>query len=633
MSLLPLLLAVQLAGSPATADAPSPSGSGDAHVPEATPAAHTAPGSLRAVVPDGPRGPGTSAAVPWQQEVHYTLEATLDEDAQRLEGAGAMVYHNRSPDALAEMYFHLYLNAFRPGSRWATVEEREQLDFQSLEDPDYAYERLASMSVDGVELTPEYPHAPDSTVVRFRLPEAIPAGGSATFTFEWTARPSTLCRRQCRQGRQWDFAQWYPRVAVYDPQGWQALPLHPQGEFYGEYGTYDVTLELAHDQVVGATGAVLEGDPGWEPEATSPLQEVRLQSDWYADPLEPVSPGFFAAPPADGRRRVRFYGEDIHHFAWSANPDYRYEAGRHGDVAVHVLFRPGDVDWDLGAVVSRSIRALEWLESVFGPYPYPQITNLHRIEGGGTEFPMLVMDGSPGQGLIVHEFAHQYAHGIFGNNEWKDAWLDEGMASFLTNWFMEEVGGVDPWPGTVRRVGEIEARGLPVPIATPSHEMPGYGVYGLLAYTRPSAVLRMLREMIGTDAMREGLGLYYERHAFQHVVEADLQAALEDASGQELGWFFDQWIHTTATLDYAVTDVAVERSGDGWTTTATVTRSGEAWMPVTVQVGSERVTLEGRERSQVLEVTTPERPERVVADPDVVLIDTDRANNEAPVEG
>lgn len=574
------------------------------------------------------------ASAYWQQEAHYTIEASLNEEDQRLEGAGTLVYTNHSPDALDEVFFHLYLNAFRPNSRWAQVEEREQLDFQALADPDHAYERLQSMRLGDRELTAEYPFAPDSTVVRFALPEALAPGDTATFAFAWQARPSTLCRRQCREGRSWDFAQWYPRVATYDHEGWQGHPLHPQGEFYGEYGVYDVTLELAADQVVGATGAVREGDPGWTLEPTSPLDEIRYQTHWYVRPRLPVSPGRFANPPAEGRKRVRFYGEDVHHFAWSTSPDYRYETGRHGDVAVHVLFRPDDDDWANGVVVERSVQALEWLESVFGPYPYPQITNLHRIEGGGTEFPMLVMDGSPGLGLIVHEFAHQYAMGIFGSNEWKDAWLDEGMASFLTSWFMEEqVEGSNPWPATVTRVGQLEAEGLPVPVATPSHEMPGFSVYNLLAYTKPSIVLRMLRELVGPDTMRRGLALYYERKAFQHVVEDDLRRAIEDASGQDLGWFFEQWLHTTATLDYAVSDVAVEQTDEGWRTTATVTRAGEAWMPVTVQVGDERVLLEGRERSQQLEVLTEARPDEVVVDPDVVLLDTDRSNNRAPVEG
>jgi len=595
-----------------------------AAVPVPPPAPHMAPEAV---------APAPIRAVPWQQEVHYTLEATLDEEAQELRGGGTLVYHNRSPDALDELYLHLYLNAFRPNSRWATVEERSDFDFQSLEEPDHAYERLQSLRMGGEELTAEYPHAPDSTVVRFGLPEAIPAGGEATFTFQWSARPSTLCRRQCREGRQWDFAQWYPRVAVYDPEGWQALPLHPQGEFYGEFGTYDVTVEVADDQVVGATGAVLEGDPGWVPEETSPTDVVRLQSDWYEAPLAPVSPGFFQGDPDEGRRRVRFYGERIHHFAWSTSPDFRYETGLHRDIPIHVLFRPGDMDWDLGAVVARSARALEWLEGVFGPYPYPQLTNLHRIEGGGTEFPMLVMDGGPGQGLILHEFAHQYAHGILGNNEWKDAWLDEGMASFLGSWFAEDVHGVEPWGGMMTGLGRVEAQGIPVPVSTPSHEMPDYGTYGLLAYSKPSAILFMLREHLGAETMRRGLQLYYERHAFQHVVEDDLRQALEEASGEDLEWFFQQWFHTTATLDYAVESASAERSGAGWSTSVTVTRTGEAWMPLTVEAGGERVVLEERARTQTVEITTEERPEAVVLDPDVVLLDTDRGNNRRALGG
>ncbi|UCG84996.1 MAG: M1 family metallopeptidase [Gemmatimonadota bacterium] len=565
----------------------------------------------------------------WQQQVHYTIEAYLDEEAEHLIGAGTMVYGNNSGDALDEIFFHLYLNAFRPNSRWAQVEQRRQLDFQSLEDPDYGYERIGSLRMNGVELTPEYPFAPDSTIVRFALPEVIPPGGSATFAFEWEARPSTICRRQCRRGRSYDFAQWYPRVSVYDHEGWQGHPLYPQGEFYGEYGVFDVTLDLREDQVVGATGAVIEGDPGWRPSATSPDDSVRYRSDWYQDQLAPNPPGFLTGEPATGRKRVRFYGEDIHHFAWSTSPDYRYETGRHGDVAVHVLYRPGDVDWDLGAVVHRSIRALEWLESVFGPYPYPQITNVHRLEGGGTEFPMMAMDGGPGQGLIVHEFAHQYVMGILGNNEWKDAYLDEGMASFLDSWFLEEVGEYNPWLATVERAGQMEAWGIPIPVATVSEDMPNYNVYGYLASTKPSIVFRMLREYVGADVMRHGLGLYYERKAFQHVVEDDLRQAIENASGKDLAWFFEQWFHTTATLDYSVSDVRQVQSADGWTTTAVVTRDGDAWMPVTVQVGSERMVLDGGEPTQIVEVTTRYRPTEVIVDPDAVLLDTDRSNNRA----
>ncbi len=569
----------------------------------------------------------------WQQEVHYTIEAALDEEAGQLEGAGTMVYRNRSPDAIDEVFFHLHLNAFRPNSIWATVEQREHLDFQSLGEEEHGFERLASMTMNGVALDPQYPFAPDSTVVRFALPEAIASGGEATFAFEWTARPATLCRRQCRQGRSWDFAHWYPRIAPYDHAGWQGHPLYPQGEFYGEYGVYDVTLDLAEDQVVGATGAVLEGDPGWRPSPWSPLPEVPWQRDWYT-PREPVSPGRFTGEAAAGRKRVRFYSEDTHHFAWSTSPDYRYEATWAGDVAIHVLYRPEDLDWDAGAAAGRTIRAIQWLEGVFGPYPYPQLTNLHRLDGGGTEFPMVIMDGSPSQGLITHETAHQWAMGIFGSNEWKDAWLDEGMASFLTTWFTEEVTGVSGWPATVANVARIEAQGgTGVPIGTVSEEMPGFGAYGFLAYQKPSVVLYMLRELVGTETMREGLRIYAERKSFEHVVEADLRSAIEAAHGEDLGWFFEQWIHTTATLDWAVTAASTRQEGDGWATTMTLERRGEAWMPVTVRAGGVEVLVDDRSPIVTVDLRSSERPSEVVLDPETVLLDVDRSNNRAEVAG
>lgn len=565
----------------------------------------------------------------WQQHVHYTIEATLDEEAERLRGAATLVYQNRSPDVLGALYFHLHLNAFRPGSLWSRTERRPQYDFGSLPDPDHGFERLLSVRIGSGNLTPTYPHAPDSTVVRIDLPEPLPPGRDVEVHLAWEARPSTLCRRQCRQGRSYDFAHWYPRIAPYDAGGWQAHPLYPQGELYGEFGTYDVTLDLASDQVLGATGVPIEGDPGWKPGPGSP-SDPHYRRSFYANPVSPRPPGFLTGEPAAGRKRVRFYAEDVHHFAWSTSPGYLYEGGRVGEVAVHALFRPGDVDWDLGAAVRRTERALTWLQDIFGPYPWPQLTNVHRLEGGGTEFPMVIMDGSPGQSLIIHETAHQYAHGILANNEWREAWLDEGMASFLTDWFMEEHGVADVWSATVVRAGELEARGVGHPVATVSEELPDFATYGYLAYTKPSIVLRMLREHLGHETFRRILRAYHERHRLQHVTGEDFQRIVEDVTGEDHGWFFDQWIRSTATLDYRVGQVRVTAGADDrWNVQVEVLRDGEAWMPVDLQVGSRRVRLDGREARQLVELVTDVRPAQVILDPDLVLLDTDRTNDRA----
>lgn len=569
----------------------------------------------------------------FQQTVDYTLEARLDEDRDVLIGAGVMQYQNKSLHTLDSLYFHLYLNAFRPNSLWAETEQREEYDFQGLDPSDAGFHHMQSMSIGGQMVEPTYPHAPDSTVVAYPLPRALPPGDSLTARFTWEARPSTLCRRQCRRGRSYDFAHWYPRIAVFDATGWATRPLYPQGEMYGEFATYQVTLDLAEDQVVGATGVPIAGDPGWHPGPGSPERTPVYRRDVYGNVRPQADPGLLDTPVAPGRKRIIFRAEDVHHFAWSTSPDYRYEGGRLGDIGIHVLYRPGDLDWDLGAAVRRTERALAWLQDMFGPYKWPQLTNVHRLEDGGTEFPMMVMDGGPQQGLIIHEGSHQYVHGIFANNEWREGWLDEGMASFLSRWFEADMGAEDPYSGLMIGIGRFIAQnGLVAPISTPSRDFPDFRTYGVMTYSVPEAVLYSLRRLIGDDAFRRGLKDYYDRKALEHVTEADLRASMEWAAGQDLGWFFDEWFHTTGTLDYAVGDVDQQRTAEGWRTRVQVLREGENWMPVTVRIGEEVRRLEGRGEVQSVEVTSAERPESVVLDPDVVLIDTDRTNNTVAID-
>jgi hypothetical protein len=238
----------------------------------------------------------------WQQDVRYTIRAALDEPSGVLAAAGRIVYWNNSPDTLRAFYVHLYLNAFRPGSRWAESERREGVRrFGELPDPYSAFERLGRVSIDGTSAAPGYPFAPDSTVAGFDLPRPLAPGDSLVVDLEWQSRPSVIPRRQARAGRRFDFAQWYPKVVVYDRLGWQARPLYMAGEFYGEFATYDVSLDLAADQVVGATGVPVEGDPGWSGARATSSTPVTLQSEWYADR---AASGVLAqwGPAASGRR-------------------------------------------------------------------------------------------------------------------------------------------------------------------------------------------------------------------------------------------------------------------------------------------------------------------------------------------
>jgi hypothetical protein len=565
----------------------------------------------------------------FQQGVAYRIEARLDEDTDVLAGRARLHYRNNSGARIDTLWFHLHLNAFRPNSAWATRDlQFGQRRFQDLGPDDHAFERLESVRVGRQTITPVFPGAPDSTVVGIPLPAPLAAGDSTVVDIDWNARLSTLPRRQGRQGRHFDFAQWYPRIAVYDRGGWQVQPLMPQGEFYGEFGSFDVTLDVPDDQVLGATGVPVEGDPGWQ-RVNAGAAVPDLQRDAYAaSPAQPL--GLLDGTPATGRRRVRWRAENVHHFAWTTDPQYSYEGGAYEDVAIHVLYRPGDEDWDEGAALQRTAASLAFLDSVFGDYPWPQLTNVHRLEPGGTEFPMMIMDGSASDGLIFHETAHQYVHGIFGNNEWKQGWLDEGFASFLGSWYAESRGGnpAQVWSGAYQAVRELERAGATQPIALASAEFRDFQTYNAMTYTKPSIVYRMLRWLVGEEDFLAAMRHYYEHNRLRHVREEDLKASLEAASGEELDWFFQQWIHTTATLDYRLGEVASTQQANGsWQTTVEVLREGEAWMPVDVRIGEETRRLESRDARQVVTVTSRTKPAEVNIDPADVLLDLDPAND------
>ncbi|HEX7242480.1 MAG TPA: M1 family metallopeptidase, partial [Longimicrobiaceae bacterium] len=472
------------------------------------------------------------------------------------------------------------------------------------------------------------------------LPAPLRPGATVVLDMDWTARLSTTPRRQGRRGRHYDWAHWYPRVAVFDRGGWQHHPLLPQGEFFGEFGAYDVTLDLAADQVVGSTGVPVEGDPGWRLEGRLP--EEFLRRDAYpAKAAEPL--GLLAGAPAPGRKRVRWRAEDVHHFAWSASPGYQYdgvlrasldEAGEATPLpSIHVLYERGDTGWGGTVAARRAHGALTWLQGMLGPYLWPQLTVVHRIERGGTEFPMLVMNATPSEGLMVHEVAHQWLHGMLANNEWREGWLDEGLVSFLTYWYWEEKGQTRVWDAPMQQTAELDRAGESEPVATPGAEFRHPGTYGAATGAKAAVVFRMLRDLLGEETFRRVLRTYYERYRLRHVSGEDFRAVAEEVSGRDLGWFFHQWLRTTATLDYRVARASTSRQRDGrWRTLVEVERAGEAWMPVTLRVGEAVRTLDSHEPRQTVELLTRERPSEAVLDPARVLLDVDRGNDRAPVE-
>jgi len=621
--------------------------------------------------------PGPSSPY-WQQDVRYEIQASLNEADGVLSGTQRMFYRNNSPDTLRTISFHLHLNAFRPGSRWADADSAERRRrFNDLEDPDFAFNHVRHVRIDGKPVGPIWPLAPDSTIVRFELPEPLAPGGSVTVDLQWEARPSTFPRRQGRRGRAFDFAQWYPKVVVYDRFGWEEQALYPGGEFYGEFATYLVDLDVPADQVVGATGVPICGDPGWEKANQVPDRPIQYRRDYYAgapkysargtdcvadeadraDEAGGVGQGA-VRPLADGRKRIVWYAENVHHFAMSLNPEYRYEGSAWGNVAIHVLFQPGDeASWGRGIATGRTAKALEWLDGFFGEFAWPQLTNVHRIEGGGTEFPMMIHDGSASQGLIVHELGHNYVMGILANNEWKEGWLDEGFTSFQTTLFFESLQpGSDGFSGTEGFITGLDLDGRSEPTSLVSQDYRDFNTYNTTIYARGELFFHQLRYIVGDDNLRRIMRTYYDRWKLKHVSEAAFREVAEEVSGMDLSTWFGQALHSVVLTDYAVGRVRIReadgwsggqadgrsggqadgRSGGqavsgGWESRVEVLRKGEGTIPVEVWVIAESdtavVRTDGLAHATWVTVATRSKPKEVLLDPRLRTRDWNMLNN------
>ncbi len=568
----------------------------------------------------------------WQQQVAYRITASLDEASGVLTGRERIAYVNHSRATLLGFYLEQSMNAFRPRSRWGAADPAERRDrFERLGDPDYGFERITAATLMGEALPADYPYAPDSTIAHWTLPRPLAPGDSMVVEIEWQARPSTVPWPEGRQGRRFDFEQWYPKVVVFDRYGWEDHPLYPAGAFYGEFATYDVTLDLPRDQVIGATGVPVEGDPGWEHARADTSSSIDYQRDYYFPRPTPVCPELRLAT---GRKCVHFHAERVHHFAFSLNPQYVYEEGRYGDAVVRVLYPPSDrAAWGNGAAVRSTVIALAWLDSLYGTYQWPQLTTVDRIKANGaTEFAMMVVSGGATAGPILDGVGRQYSMGQLANNEWREAWLDKGLTGFQTSWFFETRGVRDDYAVVEANVLARDLDAWSEPISMVSEHFRDRDSYTDAVYNRASLFFYQLRFVVGDEVMRRILRTYFARWKLKHVDEDAFRAVAEEVSGQDLKWLFAQWLHSTPLIDYRLRRVERRRLPDGrWHTAVTIERRGDGWMPVEIGDGDTIYARATGERARErIEFLTTRKPARLMLDPRVRAHDYDMLNNREP---
>jgi hypothetical protein len=549
--------------------------------------------------------------------VKYKIDARLDVQAKTVKGHEIITWKNHSSDFVPDLQFHMYLNAFKNNLSTFMREdgaESHRAPFRNKPDS-WGYEQIHMLKVDGADLTgkmeyiqPDDGNVNDQTVMRVMLPKPIPPQGTVTIEIDWTSKMPHVFVRTGFHDNFFLVAQWFPKPGVYEAAGerhrakggWNTHQFHSSTEFYADYGNWDVNLTVPADFEIAATGAMKSQKPN-----------------------------------ADGTTTYNFQQEDVHEFAWTTQPKSQVmkvvrtfkadqmvspdelltwakktgvtpEEVRLQDVNVTLFIQREHRDQ-----IDRHFRAafagIKWFGLMFGKYPYDVLTVVDPPYGGegagGMEYPTFITAGTeywPGkhasdpEGVTVHEFGHQFWYGMVGNNEFEEAWLDEGINSYSTTKALayeykpfqeyENISGV-PIPGrawTHMRVPSYPWAGVDSigmgqywewipqdPFRSQyrmsmlwenarTDEMERYawldldsGSYGVQAYTKPELMLHTLEALLG-DAWPRAIRTYQQRWRFRHPDAIDFMDTVKEVSGRDMKWFFDQTIYGTGRLDYSV---------------------------------------------------------------------------------
>jgi peptidase M1-like protein len=556
---------------------------------------------------DGSPGPGY-----WQQRADYTIKATLDTAAKRLSATEQIRYTNHSPDTLRFVWMQVDQNLFRPGSVGSLLFAAESrfggagfaggFDIASLtqsapptQTPGAPRARhrssaLAAASVRPLSATP-LAHRVDDTMMYVELAQALAPGETTVLDLAYSFNvPEHGADRMGREGSLYEIAQWYPRMAVYDDvHGWNTDQYLGQGEFYLEYGDIDYEVTLPAGYIVAGSGVLQNPE-----QVLTTAQRTRLAAAVKSDSTvaiitaDELASGA-ARPKRDGMLTWRFHAERVRDVAWTASPDYLWDAsGWDGTLAQAYYRSEARATWEDAAKMSR-YSILEYSTHWFR-YPYPQIS---AVEGpvSGMEYPMVAMEASADDkaelyNVITHEIGHMWYPMTVGSDERRYAWMDEGFNTFI-NTFSEE----DYWKrdDTGTRRSEIQfVTGLDQspsaqPIMTPANRYRDNDNLGSLAYVKPSIMLLALRnKVLGPEVFDTAFREYTRRWAFKHPQPADFFRTMEEVSGRDLAWFWRGFFYTTAALDQSVE--SVKQAADS-STLVTIRSLGAAVMPVELQLG------------------------------------------------
>jgi len=505
----------------------------------------------------------------WQQEADYRIDVRLDAREKMLSGTEEIRYTNNSPDTLYNFYMHLYPNAyssktpqlirdFMPGTLYFLI---------GLSESKRGWIEIEELESEGVPIDFEI----DETVLSAGFPSPLLPGEEIILNVRFREKIRKSLGRAGYTGEHFDIAQWYPKIAVYDREGWHNDQFR-MGEFYSDFGDYDVHITLPAKYVIASTGELVSGDPGWIYNCPPGSPESEEKEVVY--------------------KNVHFRAERVHDFAWCADPEFVVQDTTVNGTRVMSFFRQGSTAWR-DSVLARGVRTIKWLEDFVGPYLYPQISIAEAFIHGGMEYPMLVMNSGPDEDLIVHEVGHNYFYGMLANNERDEAWMDEGFTQYQMFRRKEEMmkrgikgggrgmhspKGASIWKGISKPVINAHRTDYAERLSQPHYQFENSA--RLMLYIKAPLFLRALRYVVGKETFDQIIHTYFQRWKFRHVDESAFLEVCEDVSGMQLDEIFKQWLHTNKDCDYSIEKIESEETGYGFRTGVEIKRKGEMMMPL-----------------------------------------------------
>jgi hypothetical protein len=508
----------------------------------------------------------------WQQHVDYKMDVTVEVTSNTYSGTQKLIYTNNSPEALNVVFYHLYYNAFQPGSemdiRSITISDpdsRVDNRISKLQKDDYGFMNVLSLNQNNVPVSFNVA----GTVLEVQLNTPIKSGESAVFDLVFEAQVPPVIRRAGKNSKEnvaLSMAQWYPKMAEYDFEGWHADP-YISREFHGVWGDFDVKLTIDKNYTVGGTGYLqnpAEVGHGYGQKTTKEKADVLT---WH-----------FVAP-------------NVHDFTWAADPNFTHDTLRVPDGPVlHFLYKNSldkkyKENWkELQPMASEII---QHYSKTVGEYPYKQYSIIQGGDGG-MEYGMctLITGERPFESLVgvtAHEIGHTWFQFLLASNESRHPWLDEGFAEYTCTFIENTLLGKenkDPLRGSYNRYIDLALSGMEQPMSTHADRFKYNSSYSTSTYRKGALLLAQLKYIIGKKDFDETLKRYFKDWVFKHPTPNDFIRCAEKTSGMELEWFLTDWTQTVNTIDYAIIDVNSLGSG----VEINLERIGLMPMPVEVEV-------------------------------------------------